>query len=1082
MRFFLCVGIAICAARLTHAAGPFEGYYRDPAIHGQTIVFTAEGDLWRVDAKGGAAMRLTSHPAYETSAAISPDGKQVAFSASYEGPTEAYVMPITGGLPRRLTWDGESTLVVGWSPDGRVACRTSRFSTLPNAQLVLVEPKSLKQFRVPLHQAADGSWSKSGSLCFTRFAKQGSSTKRYQGGTAENIWRFDADAAEAVPLTNDFNGTSRQPMWWKGRVYFASDRDGTMNLWSMAEDGSDLNQHTKHKHFDVLGPSLGQGRIVYQLGADLHVYDIASNKDRRIRITLTSDLDQRRETWIKKPVDFLTSVHPSPNGDRVVLCARGHVFVAPAGQGRLVQVTRQKGTRYRSARFLGDGSRLSLLSDETGEFEIWTAPANGVGTLDPLTKNGSVFRFPPIPSPDGKLIAFFDKDQQLWIHNVAKQHTTKIAKSDYYDFQDLAWSPDSRWLAFVREEANSISRVYVYDTVSRKTQAVTTDRADSHSPAWSPDGNWLYFLSERNLYSLVRSPWGARQPEPYFDNTTKIYELALQANSRSRFLPTDETIEANKSTDEDKGKEAKADKPKVAVQIDFNGLAERLLEVPVEPGNYDELAVTMSHLYWQSKQRTKVGKTALMSLAIGNKGEKPVSVQSEIKSFELTADRSRLLLRKSDDVYVIPADGKAPGSLSKAKVPLSGWTFPIDPLEEWRQMLVDAWRMERDYFYDRNLHGRDWKAILDRHLPLVDRVTDRAELNDLIEQMVGELEALHIYVRGGDHRDNPDDIAAASLGAVLDRSEEAKGYVISHIYQTDPDAPNERSPLSRLHPPARVGDVIRSVNGVPVLSVPHIQTLLRNTASKQVLIEIKDAKTGKLRKTVIKPVTRSREADMRYDEWEYTRRLRVEEQSDRTIGYVHLRAMGGDNIAEWAREFYPVFNRQGLIIDVRHNRGGNIDSWVLEKLLRKAWFYWAPRTGKPTWNMQYAFRGHMVVLCNERTASDGEAFAEGFRRLGLGKVIGTRTWGGEIWLSINNRLVDRGFASAAQWGVYGPERKWLIEGHGVDPDIVVDNLPHATFNGKDAQLDRAIKYLRKRIRKDPRPVPTPPPYPDKSTE
>ena len=368
--------------------------------------------------------------------------------------------------------------------------------------------------------------------------------------------------------------------------------------------------------------------------------------------------------------------------------------------------------------------------------------------------------------------------------------------------------------------------------------------------------------------------------------------------------------------------------------------------------------------------------------------------------------------------------------------------------------------------------------MLEKYLPLVDRVTDRNELSDLQAQMISELSALHSSVRTGDDREGLDDVEPASLGAVLARDEAAGGYRVAHIYRSDPDIPDERSPPVRPGINVQEGDVILHINGVSTLSVPDPGALLRNQAGKQVRLRVCHA-DGAKRDVIVTAISQNREADLRYDEWEYTRRLRVEESSDNEIGYVHLRAMSRGNIAEWQREFYPVFNRQGLIIDVRHNRGGNIDSWILGKLLRRAWFYWKTRSGGSFWNMHYTFRGHMVVLANEWTASDGEAFAEGFKRLGLGKVIGTRTWGGEIWLSSSNVLVDQGVARAGETGVYA-DGEWLIEGHGVDPDIVVDNLPHATFNGEDSQLRAAVEYLQELIRQDPRPVPPAPPYPNLS--
>jgi tricorn protease len=395
--------------------------------------------------------------------------------------------------------------------------------------------------------------------------------------------------------------------------------------------------------------------------------------------------------------------------------------------------------------------------------------------------------------------------------------------------------------------------------------------------------------------------------------------------------------------------------------------------------------------------------------------------------------------------------------------------------EDWRQIYVDAWRMERDYFYDPGMHGLDWEAVRDKYLPLVDRVTTRAELSDVIGRVIGELSALHTSVRGGDMREGTDNVAVASLGARLDRDPAGGGYRIEYIYQSEPDYPDEMSPLADPYLDIHEGDVIEAVNGVATLSVDHIGALLRNQAGDQVRLRIASAGADS-RDVIVTPI--SDERSLRYSDWEYTRRLKVDEEGEGQVGYVHLRAMGGGNLTEWYEQFYPVFNRQGLIIDVRRNSGGNIDSFILEKLMRQAWMYWKENVGEVSWNMQYAFRGHMVVLVDQNTASDGEAFADGFRRLGLGPVIGMRTWGGEIWLGSSNRLTDGGLARAPSMGVYGPEGEWLIEQIGVVPDIVVDNLPHATFRGEDAQLDAAIEYLRQKIAEDPRAVPAPPPYPN----
>jgi tricorn protease len=1054
------------------SAQGFTGYYRFPALSGETIVFTAEGDLWTVSVAGGLARRLTTHPGEETHPHISPDGQTLAFSATYEGPTEVYTMPLSGGLPQRWTYEAETSTAEGWTPQGEIVYNTTHFATLPHLQSVQIDPRTKKRTRIPLSQASETSFDASGrTLYFVRPADHRNVTKRYTGGTARQIWKFTQGTAEAVKLTTDHDGESHHPMWWQGRIYFITDRDGTMNLWSMDENGGDLRQHTRHEDFDVRYATLAGGRIVYQRGADIWLYDIASGADRVVPIRLASDLDQLREKWVEDPSDYITSVELHPEGKQLAITARGRVFVVPVESGRRVQLSRKEGVRYRDAVFTPDGEQIIVLSDESGEFEFMRIGADGIGAHQALTDDGTILRYKGKPSPDGKWLAYDDLNQDLWLLNIATGEQKKISTNND-GIGDFTWSPDSRWLSFVQTAKNTFAQILLYRLGDGNLTELTTDRMNSMSPTWSPDGQWLYFLSDRNFETLVGSPWGTRQPEPYFDRQMKLYHVALQAGTRSPFHPDDELW-----NEPEEKKENGAEK--VTVQIDTDGIARRIQEVPVSPGNYSSLRMNDKALYFTASETGAEGKTHLMVLAIDNDDPEPKTMVEDIRGFDLAANGKKIMVRKNgSSFYVVEAGTGAVKDLSEAKVDLSDWTFSLDPREDWRQLFTDAWRMERDYFYDPGMHGVDWDGMYQKYLPLVDRVTTRSELSDLIGRFVGELSALHTSVRGGDLREGPDDIDVASLGARFSRDEAAGGYRIDYIYRADPDYPDERSPLDQPGLDINVGDVLTHVNGDAVLSAPDLGALLRNQAGEQVRIGIKPGGTGDVRDRIVVPL-RSGYA-LRYRDWEYSRRQIVEERGAGQIGYVHLQAMGSSDLERWYREFYPVFNRQGLIIDVRHNRGGNIESFILEKLLRQAWMYWKNRDQDPYWNMQYAFRGHMVVLVDERTASDGEAFADGFRRLGLGKVIGTRTWGGEIWLSSANRLSDNGLARAPMMGVYGPEGEWLIEQRGVEPDIVVDNLPHATFNGQDAQLDAAIQHLLELIEQDPREVPEPPPFPDRS--
>lgn len=1112
--FFLAPCLIASAGFAQANNSSHAGYYRSPSVHGNTVVFASEGDLWSVDLHGGAAHRLTSAPGREANPKISPDGLTVAFSAEYEGPKEVYTIPIEGGLPQRRTWDG-SAEPQGWVPDGRLIITTSRYATLPDLQLVILGVHG-ERTPLPLATGAEAAYSADGkTLFFTRFGRQWSETKRYKGGWAQTLMRFDGrieGQGEAVPLTADYAGASHNPMVSGTRVYFLSDRDGVQNVWSMDSAGHDLHQESKQKIFDVTSASVSGSTIVYACGADLWSLDLKSGHDEVIPITLISDFDQLREHWVKKPVSYISDFHLAPDGSSAVFTARGQIFTLPAKSGRIVQVAGESDARFRSARFLPDGRSIVSLSTQSGETEFWKFSANGLTDKEKpeqWTRDAKVLRWDGMPSPDGKYLAHTDKDQQLWLFTIATKENKLIGQSMQGDYSNLSWSPDSRWLAFVESAKNQFSQLNVLNVASGEVQPLTSDRYNSIDPAWSSDGKWLYFLSDRALKTTVHAPWGPREPEPHFDRPVKIYEVALTPGLRSPFLPFDELHpESDKAKEQDEKKkeedkkkkegkpddkskaDAKSSEEKPAeekvpeVKIDFTGIQSRLSEVPAAPGNYDSLQVSEKRLCWLNSTDEAEPKQSLQCLDIDNKGEEADTVMPGVGGYEISLNRKKLIVRKDDDFFILDSDVKGSGLgdskvLGKAHVDLSRWAFSTTPKDEFRGYFLDAWRLERDYFYDRHMQGLNWVAMRDRYLPLVARVSDRDELNDLIAQMVSELSALHTFVQGGDERKPADQIDLATFGARLRRDDAAGGFVVEHIYQHDPDLPAEAPPFARPESLVSEGETIISVDGTDLLSVVDEGQLLRGKADTQVMLQVK-SKGGQLRNVLVKPIKAHQDGNLRYAEWEYMRRRKVESDSAGHIGYIHLRAMGSGDIDRWARDFYPVFDRQGLIIDVRHNQGGNIDSWLLSRLLRQAWFYWQPRIGDPSWNMQYAFRGHIVVLCDAETASDGEAFTEGFKRFKMGTVIGTRTWGGEIWLSGGNVQADGGVATAAEIGVYGPEGKWLIEGHGVDPDVVVDNLPHATYNGEDAQLQAAIKLLSQQIKEEPRPVPSHPQYPDKS--
>lgn len=1058
-----------------------KGYYRTPVMHGQWVVFTAEGDLWKYDLSTGQTSRLTTHHGMESEPVFSPDGKQIVFTGQLEGSSELYSIASTGGIPKRLTYVNSGEVkAIAWLSDGKILYTARNESALDDNQLFKLDPVTLANEIIPLAQAADGAYDSQGTLYFTRFAFQGSHTKRYKGGTAQNIWRFVGNAPSAC-ITCDYTGTSREAMFYKDRIYFASDRDGTMNIWSINLDAKDLKQHTFSSGWDLLSPSIHDSKIVYQKGADLGLYDIEKNEDRILEITIQSDFDQRSPHWIKNPTDKISYWEVSPGGKFMALISRGRLFVSPANGSRWVEITRKSGVRYKMVAFL-DEKQVVYLSDESGEYEIWKAPADGSGVPQQLTRNSRVLITDLFVSPNGKHIAYADKDLKLFLYSLADGTTKLIEQNLDGGVAGVTWAKED-YLTYEAAAENSNGILRSYHIPTARLETITTTRLNNYSAQYTPDNQWLYFVSERNLATTVGSPWGLRQPEPYYDKTSKLYAMPLKADLSFPFMQPDGWTEEKKAEEpKPEDKATKSKKPEVikapAMVIDWKEASTRLYEVPVPGKNILRLRVAEKHLYWTEMEAGQWNKQKLYALKIGyEKKFEPTLVAEDITGYDLSPDKKKVVIDKNNTLYIADADGSK-ADLEKTKLDLSNWVFQFDPVDDWRQMFNDAWRMERDYFYDPKLHGVDWVAVKKRYEALLPRITDRYELDNLIAQMVSELSALHIFVYGGDKRQPPVDIPIASLGARLQRHASGTGYVIAHIYQGDPDYPESLSPLMKPHLKIKAGDVLLKINDQPVNDPASLALALSGKANVWVKLSLRNA-SGSDYTQLVKPITEWEESNLRYAEWEYTRRQEVEQKTGAQVGYIHLRAMTRPDMDEFVKQFYPVFNRGGLILDVRHNGGGNIDSWILEKLMRKAWFYWQPRVGKPYWNMQYAFRGHIVVLCDEATGSDGEAVTEGIRRLNLGTIIGTRTWGGEVWLTSSNRLVDGGIATAAEFGVYA-DGQWLIEGHGVDPDQVVDNEPYTTFQGKDTQLEAAIKFLQDKLAKEPVPVPKAPAYPDKS--
>ena len=1053
-----------------------------------------------VSTEGGDAHRLTTHLAQEEWPVFSPDGKHIAFVANYDGSADVYVISIRGGRPERIFWDGGRP--VGWTPDGKVLIRTYAYAGLPNAQLVIVDPVTRELERVPLDQAAEGGYTEDGTLFFARLPRQGSNCRWYKGGTAQKLWKFRKGMREAVPLTTDYPGTSRQPtVMQDGRVYFLSDREDAMNIWSMDQDGGDLKRHTSLTNWDIQELA-GQGTMLaYRIGAEIWTLDIQSGLSTKVDIHLVTDREQALIDWESYPYVEQSAI--SNDGKRVAFVARGELFAAPVGTGRLVHVSRNSGVRYRNVLFSSDNKELFALSDRSGELEWWRAQSDGLGPPEQITTGPQMLKNGGKLSSDGKYLVHSSYNKDLWLVDLESGDTKLMAEATSHEG---AWSPDSRFYVYSQHMPSLMDALFVYDLEEDTHTQITSDRFNDHSPAISKDGDWLFFVSSRTWNSSVSSPWGERAPLPHFEDREKIYAIPLRDEVTFPFAlanelrppkeeekktedkkeedeqeennteennteeDTKEAVSEKKAStnednkDEDKSKDQEEEKK--PVRWDLKHL---MRELPIPAGDYWQLSVNKNRLFYRSEGD-------LMAIELKAEVE-PVRVVEKASGYMLSGDGKKMLIRKGNKLYVVPAKGDKDVKLEgKNEVLFSGLRFGVNKQEEWKQIYYDAWRMHRDYFWDPGMHGVDWEHMRDKYASLLPRVGAREELADLQGLLISELSLLHSNAYGGANRRTRVSVGTAYLGGFFERDEATRGFRLIRRYEADPDLPHLWSPLADPEVCIEPGSIILSVNGQPAGTAFQLGELLMDQAGKQVRIQVQDPE-GEQREVIVQPISRGKEASLRYHEWEYSRRKKVDDISDGAIGYVHLRAMSRPDIGQWTREFYSQTHKQGMIVDVRHNNGGNIDSWVLTQLLRKAWAYFKSRTGFPTTNMQYSFSGHLIVLVDELTASDGESLAEGFRRLKLGKTIGMRTWGGYIWLTSSNRQVDGGIARAAEIGVYGPDGDWMIEGWGHEPNKEVDNLPHQTFNGRDAQLEAAVKQLQRLIKKDPRHIPDPPPYP-----
>lgn len=1091
MRKYFISGVATLSILLsTTAFAAQQGYYQTPDVNNTALVFSSEGDIWRAATTGGLAQRLTTHTEVETTPRISPNGQWVAFTARYDGPTEIYVMPLSGGKPTRVTFEGGGVTLRDWVKDDTIMYRTTNIPGTTPRLLRTISRTGTNIKDIPLADADEATFSGDGqTLFFTRFGLSifSDNAVLYRGGRMAQLWRHrQGSPNEATRLLSDFGAPIRHPMWHDNKVYFVSDKSGADNIWSVNDDGTNPTQLTSRDKWQIKSPTLHNGRIIFQSGADIYTYSTGLNQTTKVNLTLSSDADYQRRRWLDTPLEYLDDARMSPSGKSVVISARGRLINAYKGERRRVEFNIPADHRARSPIHSHNGKSVYAIIDGDTSGEIWEFPSDGRQPGKKIKDSSFTYIWSLFATPHDNALLYTDKKGRLFYFDTETKTAALVDSTDSgndWAFGDFAWSSGGRYLAYTFYDGRDMSRIAVYDTDTKTRHVVTTGKYESFAPAFAKDGDWLYFISNRYFSSTPRSPWGDRNMGPSFSDRGKLYALQLNTDSTFPFEPEDELSKKKKSVDEDTEtsksdekedkKEDSKDKTKEAT-IDFTNLASRLWNIPVGNGNFQNLVASKDALF----VRTGGRHSGIKKLEITDTDAKLEKFAPNVRTMSISKDRKTLFVQTGrgtkSKFLLLNASKGFPKDTSEDAVRVSDWKLAIDPAQEWEQMALDAWRMHRDFAYDPNLRGVDWNAVRDHYVPMAKRIGHRSEINNLLAQMSAELGILHSQIRSGDQPEDTESADPAFLGATYIQA--SSGLMIEDIYDGERDRPEVLGPLLRPDVDIQIGDIIAKVDGRPIRSEGDLMNALVTKVSQQVLIEY--TRGGVTKRDIIKPINNRSNYYLRYYDWVQSRREKVAESTSGDIGYMHIRAMGGNDVASFARDFYEHYDKNGLIIDVRGNRGGNIDSWIIGTLLRQTWAYWKSHHGGPaTTNMQQTFRGHLVILMNEGTYSDGETFAAGVKALNIAPLIGTQTAGAGIWLSDRNPLSDGGQARVAEFAQYGLDGRWLIEGRGVTPDVEVHNPPRATYNGEDAQLARAIAYLKDKIAKEPIPELNPQPLP-----
>jgi tricorn protease len=1050
---------------------------RFPAINGNQIAFTYAGDLYCVSATGGVARRLTSHEGFEMFPRFSPDGKWLAFTGQYDGNTEVYVMPADGGVPKRLTFTatlprddvsdrmGPNNIVIGWKHDSKHIVFRSRMRSFSDfiGQLYLVSIDGGLPEPLPLPRGGFCSFSPDDSkLVYNRVFREFRTWKRYRGGMADDLWIYDFQTKKIENITNN-PAQDIIPMWSGNKIYFLSDRDlkQRMNLFVYDLADKTTKQLTHFADFDIKFPSLGETAIVFENGGYIYRFDLASSQCAKVPVRILDDQLSGRSTIVNVS-KHVTSFDIAPDGKRALFGARGEIFTVPVHSGPTRNLTNTPGVHERNARWSPDGKSIAFVSDASGEDEIHVQSQNGNGGSKQLTTGGDTYKYEIAWSPDSKKILWSDKKLRLLFVDVESKAVKKVAQARAWEIRDFTWSPDSKWIAYARpEEEEGLSRLFLYSLDTGKTHHATDSWYAASQPVFSSDGKYLFFVSNRDFNpTYSRTEWNH-----VYQDMARIYLITLAKDTPSPFKPkSDEVLDGAKP-------EAKSKDEKAPMKVDLDGLKERIIDLPITPANYGSLA-SVDHTLYYLRQGSRDSKRAFQLYDLTQRKETGLG---QIDDFHLSADRKKMIVVK-DGNYGIVDPPKAPFTYEHLN--LGGMEMKLDRHQEWAQIFAECWRQMRDFFYDPNMHGVDWKAMRARYESLVAHVNHRADLTYVIGEMIAELNVGHAYVGGGE-MPHPPRVMTGLLGAELQRDEQTRYYKIVKILKGVNWDKKLRSPLGEIGVDVKQGDFIIAVNGQPANEMANIYETLINTVGKQVTLKVNSQPAEKGSREVVVLPTGS-EAELYYYNWVENNIKKVSDATGGKVGYIHVPDMLATGLNEFMKHFYPQLRKKALIIDMRGNGGGNVSPMLIERLRREIAMISIARNTVPSTDPDAMIYGPKVCLLNEFSASDGDLFPFRFRQYKLGKLIGKRSWGGVVGIRGTLPLLDSGYLNRPEFSRYDVEGKeWVIEGHGVDPDIVVENDPAKEYAGIDEQLDKGIAVILEELKTKEKAVPRVPPYPKK---